>query len=476
MSTLLCCGLGAFTSCNNTFDNPTPETAAVERYVFEEQFSEDLQAMADEFRFESAIQASTSIKEFINVLDERALAEKTLDVISQIIQGLEGVNMADLSEEERAVVALSLKERFDMTDEEIQNTTTFNIVDAYKSLAKLKVEFKDGQCTVTDDAEGFTIVSTNAAGETRTLVLNFNDERDGVRFFAARIANVVPIAIQLPKSIGVTLTTPNGQVATGTINLTTAEANQPKFINFKLSGWQADATLVANVNNRQESAYFYAKHTEQRAFDMKVAFKIQDKEMARLEINDMHNPYTEEELNSEEFQSMREMGPFFSGAYDVLKAINGKSVDKIVITLNDNMVIEGKVDDVAKSLIALGNVRKLYGTKPGKEAIDRYTQELNSLVHFTVSQKNTEITANATLLTAMKNQQEGEYQPVVALRFDGETEAQAMFDRMKQTDMDNYKKIINNIRPLAMEVSETLIVARKKLEAIGGAIKDYFTN
>ena len=477
LSTLFICGLSVFTSCSDTKDNPASnQSDRDERVVFEDQFSKDLQAMADDFRFDAATKAVATVKEFIDVLDENALAEKTVSIVSTLVQGLQATTLDAYPEQDKEAVITCLKERFSMTDQDIQQMPGIFVVDAYKSIGKMKLDFKDGQCDITDDAEAFTIVSTNSQGETQTLALTFNDERDGICFFVARLAETTPIAIQLPKSIGITLTTPRGEIINGTINLTTIDADQSKFVNFKVSGWMADGKLIANVNNRQESASLYIKHTESRAFDLNAAFAINGKEMARLDINDMHDSYTNEEINSEEFMQMREMGPFFSGAYDILKALKGKSVDNVVITMNDNMVIDGSVDDIAKSLLALGNVRKLYGTQPGMETIDKYTQELNSLVHFTVSQKNTGITAQGTLQTAIKNQQEGEYQPVVALRFKGETEAKPMFARMTQTDQENYKKMFDNFSPLIAEVSETLIVARKKGEAIVTAFKNYFAN
>ena len=383
LSTLLFCGLGLFTACTNN-DNPVEEplptpipTVSGERIEFENQFSKDLQTMADEFRFEAAMQTTTSLKEFIDVLDENALAEKVLTIIANMLGGLKATTLTDLSDQDKAPAITCLKERFGMTDEEIKVMQGIMIVDAYNSIGKMKLEFKDGQCNITNDADAFTIVSTNSKGETKTLALTFNDERDGVRFFVTRLGTTTPIAIQMPKSIGLTLTTPEGTIVNGTVNLTTVDPSKSQFINFKVSGWMADAKLTANVNNRQESINLYIKHTENRAFDLKAAFEITGKEMVRLEVNDMHDAYTDEEINSDSFKEMREMGPFFSAAYDVLKALKGKSVDKVVIVINDNLVVNGKVDDIAKSLLALGNVRKLHGTQPGKETIDQYTQELN---------------------------------------------------------------------------------------------------
>ena len=472
MSALLCCGLGVFTSCNEVKDNPAPDPDDYsERIVFEKQFSKDLQAMADEFRFEAAMKTTASLKEFIDVLDENALASQVTSILTQMVGGLQATALDSFSDQEKAHIINLLKDRFGMTDEEIQQMVGIMIVDAYKSIGTMKLEFKDGQCTI-GSADAFTIVSTNSKGETKTIALKFNDERDGVRVFVTRIGSN-PIAIQLPKSIGVTMTTAQGEIVNGTVNLTTVSETQSKFLNFKENGWVADAKLTANVNNRQESVSLNVQHTEERAFNLKAAFEIQGKEMARIEFNDMHDSYTDEEINSDEFKSMREMGPFFSGAYDVLKALKGRSVDNVVITINDNMVIGGKVDDIAKSLIALGNVRKMHGTQPGKEAVDKYTQELNGLVHFVVSQKNTGIYANGKLVTAIKNNQEGEYQPVLALQFEGETEALPMFERMTEADQANYQKMMGSVSPLITEISETLVTARKKGEAIITAVKGF---
>ena len=478
MSTLLFCGLGMFTACSDVKDNPatnptTEPVTSAERKVFEEQFSKDMQAMADGFRFEAAMKTTTSLKEFIDVLDENALATQVTSILGQMIGGLSATTLDTFDEKEKAHVISLLKSRFGITDDDMKDMQGIMIVDAYNSIGKMKLEFKDGQCNITNDADAFTIVSTNSNGETKTVALKFNDERDGVRFFVTRLASI-PICVQLPQSIGVTMTTADGEIVNGTVNLTTIDENQSKFISFKESGWLADVKLTANVNNRQESMTVYAKHTEQRAFDLKAAFEIQGKEMARVEFTDMHDQYTDEEIDSEEFKSMREMGPFFAGAYDLLKALKGKSVDNVAITINDNLVVNGKVDDIAKSLLALGNVRKLHGSQPGKETIDQYTQQLNGLVHFTFSQKNTGITAQGTLVTAQKELQDGEYQPAVALQFSDETEPLVLLDRMTATDMANYKTMMGSFQPLVTEMSELLISARKKGEAVLSSVKSTF--
>ena len=67
MSTLMFCGLSLFTACTADKDNPVePQPNETDRVIFEQQFSKDLQDVADEFRFESAMKATASLKEFID--------------------------------------------------------------------------------------------------------------------------------------------------------------------------------------------------------------------------------------------------------------------------------------------------------------------------------------------------------------------------------------------------------------------------
>ena len=475
MSALLLCGLSVFTSCSSdsdSDDNGSKDVRETERIVFEKQFTQDLQAAADGMKFDAAAKASSSIKEFIDALDEQALADKVFTLVTNVlVGGLQSQSMEGLSAQDKAAVTTCLKERLGMTDEDINALETFNIVNAKRSLGTLKLSFKDGKCEVTNDAEAFTIENTNAKSETSTIAVKFSDESDGLCFFINLYG--VPLAIQLPKSINITKTGPDGVVFSGDVNLTTVDADQSKYVNFKQHGWKGEGTLSANLNNRKEDIELYVKHTSQGAFDLKVAFDINNNEYLRLEVADMHDAYTDEEIES--FEEMREMGDFFNVSYEILKALRGKSVDKITITLNDNMVVEGKVDDVAKSLIALGNVRKLYGTKPGKDAIDKYTQELNKYIHYTVSQKNTGITADGTLLTFLKNQTNGEYQPVVSLKFSGESEALPMIERMSETDLANYKKILGSFTPLVDEIKGIIESGKEKGVKIVQAVKDKFS-
>ena len=62
----------------------------------------------------------------------------------------------------------------------------------------------------------------------------------------------------------------------------------------------------------------------------------------------------------------------------------------------------------------------------------------------------------------MKNFEESEYQPAIALQFAGEPKPMVLMDRMSDQDKANYKKIMDNINDLAQYASETLVKIKDK--------------
>ena len=169
----------------------------------------------------------------------------------------------------------------------------------------------------------------------------------------------------------------------------------------------------------------------------------------------------------EQLKELRSMGSFYATAYELLKALNGRSIDDLSLTINDNIVVNCKVNDVAEALKALGNLHLQHDIRGSKEAVDVYTQQLNGALEFTVSQKNTGITAEGSLITIMK---EGEYQPAVALRFEGETQFQAVYDNLSEQDLVNYKKIIESFREPIATFNKLLAALQEKAGALKGAL------
>lgn len=101
-----------------------------------------------------------------------------------------------------------------------------------------------------------------------------------------------------------------------------------------------------------------------------------------------------------------------------------------------------------------------------KEEVDVYTQKLNKVLSYTVSQKNTGVTAQGSLLTIMKG---SEYQPAVALRFEGEKDYQAVIENMSEKDLENYHALLDSFKPAIAEFKKLVEAIQSK----GKEIKPY---
>ena len=294
--------------------------------------------------------------------------------------------------------------------------------------------------------------------------MKFKDEHDGVRLFATRLVNILPVCIQFPQQIDIAVSTANGFELSGSVFLSTDVPS--RYISFKYSQWAAVCGLIADYQGRNETLQAFIHHGQDRSFDIGLGFGIDGVEKAALTIQGMNKPYSDEYIDSDELKGLRDCGPFFSAAYDVLKAINGSTVDDIEFTLGRRLVFTVKVDDVAACLLALGNIRKLHGTQPGFGAVDKYTQILNDKFHFTVGIKDTNIKAQGSLVTVMKGFNEMEFQPALALQFAGETKPMVLMDRMSEQDMANYKIMIGSMEEMSTYVSEMLKKLKQKFSGI----------
>lgn len=111
--------------------------------------------------------------------------------------------MSSLSAEDKQAVEKCLKDRFDMTDQDLASMSYFVHLDAYKTINKLHLTFENGKCTSSEDGEGFTVEIVKSATERSKFQILFGtdaEEGDGLSFFPTRVGDVVPVALQLPKS------------------------------------------------------------------------------------------------------------------------------------------------------------------------------------------------------------------------------------------------------------------------------------
>ena len=462
----LICGASVLTSCSDKNDNPVePEKPVVnaDRQAFEKEFSSALQKSAEQIRFDAIKQALVTIGTFFETIDEDALGEQVKNMIPDILASTSPIVTETLSEEEYKAVCTTLNERFDMSEEDVRKMGGFLMVDAYNTIGTKKVTFKDGKATQSEN-DGFCIENIDKDGKSSSITLKFKDERDGVRFFVTRVASVMPVCIQFPQQIDITVSTANGVELTGTVFLSTDAPS--RYISFKYSQWTGICGLTADYEGRNETLQAIVHHGKDRSFDIGVNFDIDGVEKAALTVLGMNKPYSDEYIDSDELKSLRDCGPFFSAAYDVLKAINGSTVDDIEFTLGGRLVFNVQVDDVAACLLALGNIRKMHGTQPGFEAVDKYTQILNDHFHYTVGIKGTNIKAQGSLVTVMKGFNEKEFQPAVALQFAGETKPMVLMDRMSEQDMANYRMMVGAVEEMSEYVSEMLKKLKEKFSGI----------
>lgn len=458
----LICGASVLTSCSSKEDNPgEPTVKNPERQAFEKEFSAVLQKSADQIRFDAIKQSLTSIGDFFESLDADALSNKVMEMIPEILTSTTPLRIDNLSEEDFKAVCAALNERFSLSEEEVRNLDGFLLVDANSTIGTMKVTIENGQATQSEN-DGFCLENIDKNGKSSSITLKFKQEHDGVRFFATRLFQSTPVCIQLPKQIDITVSTANGVQLTGTVFLDTDAPS--KYISFKHSLWAGLCSLTSEYYGRHETLEGAIIHGQDRSFNINFGFGIDGVEKASLTIMGMNEPYSEEYIKSDELKSLRDCGAFFAAAYDVLKVINGKTVDNIEFSLG-NLVFNAKVDDVAACLLALGNIRKMHGTKPGFKAVDEYTKILNENFHYTVSIKDTNIEAQGSLVTIMKGFEEQEYQPAVALQFAGEPQPMVLMERMTEQDMENYKKIMGSVNELAKYASDMLQKIRDKFSS-----------
>jgi hypothetical protein len=273
----------------------------------------------------------------------------------------------------------------------------------------------------------------------------------------------------LPESFDISLTTAKGNVMNGTIALSSKAAS--RYLSFNKSQWKANVVLNATVNGNKQSIALDASYEEDGHFAVSTSITASDKQILAMDAKGVKEAYSEEYLDGEELKALQDMGPIFSTCYGILRGLKGKTVKEFNITFGGELVFKGNCSDVAKSLLALGNLYKLWNTNPTFNTVDTYTQQLNQYLPFTVTQNSTNITAQGKFVTTMKGITHEEYQPAVALTFKGETEPQVMLNNMSATDRENYNKMMGNLNNLIQGCDKLLGSIVEKARQLGSTIK-----
>ena len=445
MAAILTCSPVVFSSCafeDNPVEDTSQEKKNADRAVIENVLSERLAKTAQDARFERAMEAVKTMSDFLSTLDGEAVKVDIGTIVATVISKGNIVEMSSLSAQNKQAVEKCLKDQFNMSTYELSTLESVVQIDAYETLNKFHITLENNQCTYTDDADVFTVEVVTSATERVKFQAKFGDSDDDICVFLTRIGDIVPLAIQLPKSFDVSMTAPGGHVVNGVINLSsTASSN---YASMKSDDWKVGAMLTDKYNGRDETITAQLSYGKDR--------------------------YTDEYLDTDEMKQLRDMGNFFAAGYKLMTVNNCKSVEELSITIDDDIVLSVSIDDAAKSLLAIGHLRQLHGTHPGFYVVDAYTQELNKYVHFTVHQKSTNITAQGSLLTIMKGSK-NEFQPAVALTFKGETMAQSMYENLTEEDLANYQKIVQNFKELVNECNTMVEEFSSKIKIIASAFE-----
>lgn len=445
MAAILSCSPVAFTSCvsgDNPVEKPSKDKKNADRAAIEKVLSERLARTAKDARFESAMKATKTLSDFLSTLDEDAVKIDIGTIVATVISEGKIVEMSSLSAPNKQAVEKCLKDQFDMTTYELSTLESFVQIDAYETLNKFHVTLENNQCTYTEDAEAFTVEIVKSATERMKFQAKFGDSDDDICLFLTRVGDTVPLAFQLPKSFNVSFTTLSGHVLNGVINLSSTASSS--YASMKSDDWKVGVKLTETINGRNETIAAQLSYGKDR--------------------------YTDEYIDSDELKQLSDMGNFFAAGYKLMKTNNCKSVEELSVTLDDDIVVSVSIDDAAKSLLALGHLRQLYGTHPGFYVVDTYTQELNKYVHYTVYQKSTNITAKGSLFTILKGSK-NEFQPGIALTFKGETTSQSMYKNLSEEDLVNYQQIVQNFKDLMDEGTTMVENFSSKIKTIASAFK-----
>ena len=145
--------------------------------------------------------------------------------------------------------------------------------------------------------------------------------------------------------------------------------------------------------------------------------------------------------------------------------VQNVSVDNLSLTLLDDLKMDVKIGDVAKSL---GLLRKAVEVQEGyadEATIEAITQQLNSLIEMSISQASTGVEAKSKFQTTQFGI---DYFPIVSLLFEGEND---YIPANKLMGLKNWEYVINIIDHASEPAAQSITVLRKLIEVIESFIQ-----
>lgn len=446
------------TSCAANEDNAVEPVQQTDRDVFEEQLSVTLSDAVQLQNLQPTLHAAEVLTAFIEQLNMETLAPQFGNIMTSILANTKPTEFAKLGDQE-AEAREALKNTFSS----LADATMFSLTNAEMALGKTRMTFVEGEKEMkyeTGVGEGLVIAYQNpTTNETREVTFKFNEVNDGVIMFVSKMSGI-PMAIQFPANITFSLNHTQAGVPSEVIEgvVTLTAPNGRKFISVQGCEWNLGVATKAATADRFEVPMAFMHHYADGRVDGEVGLAINSTVVLGLTINSTGTPYNDTEM--EQLKAMREKGAAFNAFYEVLKTFNSRS-GKAQLTVMQDLEFNLDVKDIAQAVSAIGSAVSLRNSQPTKADIDPLTELLNNALTYTVRQRSTGKTAEGKFVTA---EIEGIYQPTLALRFDGESDFQVMYDRLSSADHANFQSLLKSFDAPLRQFDKLFQAFDKKLQ------------
>ena len=453
MAAILICGAGMMTSCGET-DNPAKSVEGQDREEFETALSRALEETSTDVRLDVAKGVFENLASIISAIDDEAMIDLKHTIIGDVMLSAKNYFFDEMDADELAVARKCLAERFNMTDDDFNNTPGYLLMNAYDVFGKLKVTFQNGESTLSE-SDDFTVENIDKDGGVTSLTMKFCDEHDGVRFFVTRVADITPICINFPKQVEIVLKTADGKELEGTMSMSSDSPFQ--YISLKHDEWHIDMSFGSAFLGHHDNFKVAVEHLADGVMNSDMSLLYDGEEQFTLSVKDARNI----SLNVGKVINMTPQSTFT----DLLGVIEGGVIDEIQAVLNNELVIKGKINNLTGFFNTFYNVYNMSESDHGFDQIDAYTQKMNEYVDLSLGLKGRKSSARASYITSRPSPDD-DYLPCVAMQFAGEDEPQTIFSRMSKQDFENYIETKAKVYDIINKVKALHAVIRGKVEAV----------
>ena len=485
LAAILICGTSVFTACNNSEDNPTPDSAK-NRKEFIQHTRQNLKELAENLNFSSWTGINHLNNDFnTSVLNNPAFDKTVSTLFSKTIQQSikpveEGSELAQMGYQMYAVIDFTaFNYRFKENDE----GTGFDVEPAEDFLLIFKrmpiPQGQDGMGPMGPD-DGLRPEGDRPTDEYEALLMKASGSSVDMiasRLSTDQLAVIVRIPTAFDFSIGMLME--DGTIKarlTGTFKNEFASRGTSSFINLHTDAWNVTGTLQANLDVPQGGEGPQGGEAPQRPEnpDVKpqadastVTFAIgQDPATHEggLKLGFIHNNRNILNMRGvmKNLNGQTDYSTFTSSTsiVEVFTAIMaGNSLEEGVFTMLDDLTTTLKVTDCAKVVELQRQMARDRRNYANEATIDGYVQQLNGLVSGSMTCKGLE---NLQIPMKLQTIKFGvDYWAMPALNFADEKGYVALTDML---DKESIEYMINIIDHAAEPVQQSIVTVRQLIQ------------